>query len=96
MFRVAGLYLVGAWALVQIAALVFPAIAIPETAIRYVWTAVILAFPVAIAFGWRYDIKDGHIIKTCRSDEEFDASLQRSANSLYLVSGIGCRCSASA
>ena len=48
-FRTAGLYVVGAWLLLQIADMAFPALSIPEESIRYVWIAVILAFPVAIA-----------------------------------------------
>ena len=68
-FRTAGLYVVGAWLLLQIAAMAFPALSIPEESIRFVWIAVILAFPVAIAFGWRYDIEGGRIVRTSDVDD---------------------------
>lgn len=83
-FRTAGLYVVGAWLLLQIAALAFPALSIPEESIRFVWIAVILAFPVAIAFGWRYDIEGGRIVRTSDVDDDSPLSLQRPD---YLILG---------
>ena len=83
-FRTAGLYIVGAWLLLQIADLAFPALSIPEESIRFVWIAVILAFPVAIAFGWRYDIEGGRIVRTADVDDSAPLSLQRPD---YLILG---------
>ncbi len=83
-FRTAGLYVVGAWLLLQIADMAFPALSIPEESIRFVWIAVILAFPVAIAFGWRYDIQGGRIVRTGKVDDNAPWSLQRPD---YLILG---------
>jgi len=83
-FRTAGLYIVGAWLLLQIADMAFPALSIPEESIRFVWIAVILAFPVAIAFGWRYDIEGGRIVRTGDLDDGAPLSLQRPD---YLILG---------
>ena len=84
-FRTAGLYVVGAWLLLQIADMAFPALSIPEDSIRFVWIAVILAFPVAIAFSWRYDIlQDGRVVRTSDVDDDSSSSLQRPD---YLVLG---------
>ena len=83
-FRTAGLYVVGAWLLLQIAALAFPALSIPEESIRFVWVAVILGFPVAVAFGWRYDIEGGRIVRTSDVDENAPLTLQRPD---YLILG---------
>ena len=51
----------------------------PEAAIRFVWLAVILAFPLALVFGWRYDITAGGIVRTPPADAgtEVELSLQR-------------------
>ena len=38
-FRTAALYVVGAWLLLQIADMAFPALSIPEESIRFVWVA---------------------------------------------------------
>ena len=83
-FRTAGLYVVGAWLLLQIADMAFPALSVPEESIRFVWIAVILGFPVAIAFGWRYDIQGGRIVRTSDVDDNAPLSLQRPD---YLILG---------
>jgi len=63
-FRTAALYVVAAWIVLQVADLAFPALNIPEQAIRYVWLAAILGFPVAMLFGWRYQVTDNGIVRT--------------------------------
>ena len=77
MFRVAALYFVGAWIFLQVADLAFDAWEIPSLALRYVWIATILGFPVAMIFGWRFDIVGGQIIHTPDSDASADLSLRR-------------------
>ena len=83
-FRTAGLYIVGAWLVVQIALAAFPAFSISEAAIRYVWTAAILGFPLALVFGWRYDVRDWRIVRTGQSDLDAPQSLGRTD---YLILG---------
>lgn len=63
-FRTAALYVVAAWVVLQVASLAFPALEIPEAAIRYVWVAAFLGFPVALVFGWRYQITADGIVRT--------------------------------
>ena len=77
MFRVTALYFVGAWIFLQVADLAFDAWEIPSLALRYVWIATILGFPVAMIFGWRFDIVGGQIIHTPDSDASADLSLRR-------------------
>ena len=76
-FRVAGLYILGSWVLVQVADLAFPAIGVPEASIRYVWFGIILGFPVALVFGWRYQINDGRIMRTISGRDGIELALQR-------------------
>ena len=63
-FRTAALYVVAAWIVLQVADLALPALNIPEQAIRYVWLATILGFPVAMLFGWRYQVTENGIVRT--------------------------------
>ena len=63
-FRLAGLYVVGAWVLIQVADVSFPAWGLPETAIRYLFVAAVTGFPVALVFGWFYDITSQGIVRT--------------------------------
>lgn len=76
-FRVAGLYIVAAWVVVQIALAAFPALSIEEAAIRYIWIAALLGFPIAIVFGWRYDIRDGRIERTGIDGTDRSLALER-------------------
>ena len=63
-FRTAALYVLGSWAVLQVADVLFPSFGIPETAIQpLVWTAA-FGFPVAIVFGWLFDVGPGGIRRT--------------------------------
>lgn len=81
-FRVAALYIFGAWAALQIADLAFPGLDIAEAAIRYVWIGAILGLPLAVVLGWRYDIVGGRIVRTAVSDANIALSINRAD---YLV-----------
>lgn len=63
-FQTAVLYIVAAWVVLQVADLAFPGLGIPEAAIRYVWIGVFLTFPIALLFGWRYQITAQGIVRT--------------------------------
>ena len=78
-FRVAALYVVGAWVVIQVAGEAFEAWSVPEQVLRYVWIGAILGFPLALVVGWRYDISAGRIVRTRAADPRnpTDISLQR-------------------
>ena len=79
--RVAALYVIAAWLLIQVADVFFPAWNIPDTALRYLLVAAILGFPIAIVFSWMYDITAAGIARTPVAGVEADAptaSLRRS------------------
>ena len=80
LFRTVGIYVVTAWVAVQVASLVFPAIEIPDTALRYVWIAFLLLFPLVLVFAWFYDFTSEGLVRTvpASSDQEFDLALRRS------------------
>jgi len=68
--RMTAIYIVASWVVVQVAAETFPAINIPEGAIRYVWVAVLIGFPVALLFSWKYDITPAGIRRTPAADQD--------------------------
>jgi len=76
-FRVAALYIVGAWVVLQVADLVFESWDIASSALRYVWLGAFLGFPIALVFGWRYDITTKGIVRTPPrdTDDQIDLSL---------------------
>jgi TolB-like protein/Flp pilus assembly protein TadD len=76
----AGFYIVGAWLIIQVADVFFPAWGLPETVLRFLIIAAILCFPIALVFSWTFDITTSGIVKTEPADpgEVFDNSLKRS------------------
>jgi TolB-like protein/tetratricopeptide (TPR) repeat protein len=74
-FRLAALYIVGAWLVFQIADVFFPAWNVPDAALRYLLLAAILCFPVALVFGWFYDVTSDGIVRTPAADDETDVSV---------------------
>ena len=74
-FRLAGIYVVGCWAVLQVADLAFESWGITQLAIRYVWIAAIIGMPVALYFGWHFDIVSGRLVRTAASDSTADLSL---------------------
>lgn len=79
-FRTAALYIVSAWVVLQVASLALAGLDIPAVGIRYVWIGAALGFPVAIAFGWRYQITEKGIVRSlpAQSTENTDVRLRRS------------------
>ncbi len=63
-FRTAAVYIVAAWVTVQVFSEAFPAFEVPAYAIRFVWIAAILGFPLALTFGWLYDVTPSGIQRT--------------------------------
>jgi TolB-like protein/tetratricopeptide (TPR) repeat protein len=63
------LYIVAGWVVVQVASEMLPAFNIPDNAIGYVWIAVLVGFPVAVVFSWRYDLTAAGIRRTPNAGE---------------------------
>jgi TolB-like protein/tetratricopeptide (TPR) repeat protein len=75
--RTAGLYVVGAWLALQAATMLFPGWGVPGEAIRFLFWAILLGFPVALVFGWIFEITPDGIQRTRPVDtpEELAAAL---------------------
>jgi TolB-like protein/tetratricopeptide (TPR) repeat protein len=75
----AGFYIVGAWLIIQVADVFFPAWGLPETAVRFLIIAAILCFPIALIFSWVFDITTSGIVRTepAAAGDSFDNSLKR-------------------
>lgn len=69
-FRTAGLYIVGAWALLQVADLALEALGWQGELLRYFWFAAFAGFPIALIFGWYYEITADGIHKTLPAGAE--------------------------
>jgi TolB-like protein len=63
-FRTGALYIIAAWAALQVADLFFSAMGIPEAALRALIWAAFVGFPVALVFGFFFDVGTGGIRRT--------------------------------
>ena len=55
-FRVALLYLVAAWVILQVAQLLFEVLKLPDWTSRLVLGLLALGFPLALIFSWVYEL----------------------------------------
>jgi adenylate cyclase len=75
-FRTAGLYIVGAWVLLQVTDLALESIGLPDSLLRFVWIAVFAGLPVALIFGWFFDVTADGIRRTLPAAGASDEDLQ--------------------
>ena len=54
--RVAVLYLVAGWLVIQVADVVFPALGVPDFGLRFIIGFLIVCFPLALIFSWVYEM----------------------------------------
>ena len=87
-FRTAGLYVVGAWVLLQVADLALASLSLPDSLLRYFWTAALAGFPIALVFGWYYDVTAEGIRRTLPSDELSEQHLQMRVPDYIIVGAL--------
>jgi len=63
-FRVAVIYIVVSWLLMQIGDVMFPALLLPEWTTTMLVAFLLLGFPVAMIFAWAYEITPDGVLRT--------------------------------
>ncbi len=89
-FRTAGLYIVSAWLVMQAADLFFPAWGLPDAALNVLLVSAVLGFPVALIFGWYFDITEHGVVRTppATADDQ-DAPLALRGKDYALLTALG-------
>lgn len=87
-FRTAGLYIVAAWVLLQVADLAFESASLPDSLLRYIWFAAFTGFPIALIFGWYYEITADGIRKTLPEDSDAVAALPMGVPDYVIISAL--------
>ncbi len=62
--RVAGVYAVAAWVLIQVAATIFPLLGAPDWVPRFIVVLVISGFPLALVLAWVFDLTPSGLQRT--------------------------------
>jgi TolB-like protein/Flp pilus assembly protein TadD len=68
-FRVATLYVVATWPIIQIADILSPALNLPDGAMRTLLMLFIVGFPIVIALSWIYNLTPKGLMKIHTSDD---------------------------
>ena len=55
-FKVATVYVIAAWLLLQVADVLFPALTLPEWSIRFITALLILGLPIALIMAWAFEL----------------------------------------
>jgi adenylate cyclase len=63
-FRVAAVYAIVGWAVVEVSATVFPALQLPDWTITLIVILAVMGFPVALALAWAFDITPSGVERT--------------------------------
>lgn len=69
-FRVAAMYAVAAWLVVQVADATFDVLDVPEAIHRVLILVAAAGFPVAVALGWLFDWTSEGLVRTADRDDE--------------------------
>ena len=97
-FRVATLYVVAMWPIIQIADILSPALDLPDGAMRTLLVVFIAGFPVAIIFAWVFNLTPKGLIKVgsgdpasepVQEDRLFSKSTELLVVSVLLILAIG-------
>lgn len=69
-FRVAGLYAVTSWVLLQVADVLTGLLGLPDWTLRFVLLLLLLGFPIALLLSWAYDLTPEGLRRTSRDDPD--------------------------
>ena len=69
-FRVAAIYIVVSWLLIQIGDVIFPALRLPDWTTTMLVAFLLLGLPVAIIFAWAFELTPDGVVRTTDVPEE--------------------------
>ena len=87
-FRVAVIYIVVSWLLIQIGDVMFPALHLPAWTITLLVSLLILGFPVAAVFAWAFELTADGVARTVDVPAEESITGDTGQKTNYLIIGI--------
>ena len=85
-FKVATIYAVSAWPLIQIADLAVPALGLPDSVMTLLLQVFLVGFPMSLIFAWLYNFTSKGIVRV-KSDGEQESSPQVNIKTTLSVAG---------
>ncbi|MBT8066660.1 MAG: hypothetical protein KJO09_05430 [Gammaproteobacteria bacterium] len=87
-FRVAAIYVVVSWLLMQIADVMFPALLLPEWAPTLLVAFLILGFPIALIFAWAFEMTPEGVVRTADVPEGQSITAETGYRLNYTIIGV--------
>ena len=84
-YRVAAIYSAGAWALLQVADVIFPIIGLPDWSVSAVLFAAAAGFPVAILVSWFFDMTPQGLVEAPATSEATSRPITSASHLLQLA-----------
>lgn len=89
-FRAIAFYGAGAFGLLQLADIVFPALGLPERAVTWLVVVCLVAFPFVVITAWTFDLTGHGMERTeAAGDQELEAILAQSRTQRWLAGMVG-------
>ncbi len=86
--RVATVYTIALWPIIQIVDILAPAIGLPNIALRYMLIVFVTGLPVVLILSWLYDLNKGGIVRTTSSEAPTGQALIGRSAEIVIVSVI--------
>ncbi len=67
--RLAGVYILGAWLILQVADVLLEIVAAPEGSLRVIAIVLALGFPLAVVIAWIYDLTPSGLVRTSKAHD---------------------------
>ncbi len=87
-FRVATVYLIASWLLIQVAETVFPALQLPEWTVTFIVVVLAILFPIAVIFAWAFELTPEGLRKTAEVEPASSITARTGQKINYLIIGI--------
>ncbi|MGB5621812.1 MAG: adenylyl cyclase, partial [Gammaproteobacteria bacterium] len=87
-FRVAALYGIVAWVLIQIVDVVMPRLGIPEWGVTLVIVLLGIGLPIALIFAWAFELTPEGIKRTREVDPEISVTPDTGQRLNHLIIGV--------
>ena len=87
MFRVAFVYLVASWLILQIADLITPILGVPEWSSKLIFLLLILGFPFALILAWAYEMTPDGLKKEKQVDRDESITRETGRKIDYMIIG---------
>ncbi len=87
-FRVAAVYIVVGWVIIQAASIIFPALQLPDWTITFVVALTLLGFPIAVIVAWAFQMTPDGLERSGDDSAHVEASNKTGSGRSIIIPGL--------